>query len=108
VLVEPSLVAALVAEVSEQPGTLPLLEYALTSCITARWAHNDPGGLSRDRRSIGALTQQADALYDDLTKPNRQQPAKFSCAWSRSERGRKTCGGGRYARNCRRFLPTWS
>jgi DNA-binding NarL/FixJ family response regulator len=36
VVIESSLVSALVAEVSEQPGTLPLLEYALTELYDRR------------------------------------------------------------------------
>ena len=66
--VEPGLVAALVAEVHEQPGTLPLLEYALTELFDRRQgrtmtlaAYQAIGG------ALGALTRQADEVYEDLS-----------------------------------------
>jgi WD40 repeat protein/DNA-binding CsgD family transcriptional regulator/tRNA A-37 threonylcarbamoyl transferase component Bud32 len=68
VTVEPGLVAALVAEVHEQPGTLPLLEYALTELFERRQgrtmtlaAYQALGG------ALGVLTRQADEVYDDLS-----------------------------------------
>jgi WD40 repeat protein/DNA-binding CsgD family transcriptional regulator/tRNA A-37 threonylcarbamoyl transferase component Bud32 len=68
VTVEPGLVAALVAEVHEQPGTLPLLEYALTELFDRRQgrtmmlaAYQAIGG------ALGVLTRQADEVYEDLS-----------------------------------------
>jgi WD40 repeat protein/DNA-binding CsgD family transcriptional regulator len=68
VTVEPGLVAALVAEVHEQPGTLPLLEYALTELFERRQGrtmtlavYQTIGG------ALGVLTRQADEVYDDLS-----------------------------------------
>jgi WD40 repeat protein/DNA-binding CsgD family transcriptional regulator len=68
VTVEPGLVVALVAEVHEQPGTLPLLEYALTELFERRQgrtmtlaAYQTIGG------ALGALTRQADEVYEDLS-----------------------------------------
>lgn len=65
--VERKLVAALVADVSEQPGALPLLQYTLSELFEGR----EDGRLTLDgyRRlgSIsGALAQRADAVYDAL------------------------------------------
>lgn len=67
VTVDPGLVAALVAEVHEQPGTLPLLEYALTELFDRRVgrtmtlaAYQAIGG------ALGALTRQADDVYEGL------------------------------------------
>ena len=65
--VEPELVAALVADVTEQPGALPLLQYTLSELFEARQngrltlgAYRDLGGVS------GALAQRAEAIYDGL------------------------------------------
>ncbi|HLY29117.1 MAG TPA: protein kinase, partial [Aggregatilineales bacterium] len=65
--VEPALVAAIVKEVGEQPGALPLLQYALTELFERRAgdtltveAYHETGGIT------GALARRADALYDEL------------------------------------------
>ncbi|MBZ0278851.1 MAG: protein kinase, partial [Anaerolineae bacterium] len=67
VTLEPGLVAALVAEVSEQPGSLPLLQYTLTEMFEQREgavlkqdAYHRIGGVS------GALAQRAEELYQAL------------------------------------------
>jgi len=65
--VEPGLVAAMVAEVIDRPGALPLLQYALTeladredvSSLTLN-AYRRIGGVS------GALARRAERLYDAL------------------------------------------
>jgi WD40 repeat protein len=61
------LVAAIIAEVNEQPGALPLLQYALTEVFNQREgnqltleAYQAIGG------TLGALAKRADALYDAL------------------------------------------
>ena len=65
--VEPALVSALVEDVAEQPGTLPLLQYSLTDLFERRAdgtltlsAYQQAGGIS------GTLTRRADELYDGL------------------------------------------
>lgn len=67
VAVEPELIAVLTREVGEQPGALPLLQYALTDLFEHRQgqrltltAYRAGGGI------IGALSQRAEALYAGL------------------------------------------
>lgn len=69
---DPALVQALVRDVGEQPGTLPLLQYTLTDLFERRAgqtlsfeAYEEAGGIS------GTLTRRADELYDQLA--DRQQ-----------------------------------
>ena len=67
VTVEPGLVAAMVSEVNQQPGALPLLQYALTemfdhcqgTSLTLE-AYRAIGGVT------GALARRADGLYEGL------------------------------------------
>jgi WD40 repeat protein len=64
---EPGLVAAIVADVSEQPGALPLLQYALTELFEHR--EGDTLALEAYRASggvRGALARRAEALYAGL------------------------------------------
>jgi WD40 repeat protein len=74
---EPGLVTAIVTDLSEQPGALPLLQYALTELFERRQGrvlrldtyHNIGGAL-------GALAQRADELFeglDDAGKAAAQQ-----------------------------------
>jgi WD40 repeat protein/serine/threonine protein kinase len=65
---DPGLVGMIIDEVDEQPGALPLLQYALTELYERRdgdrltsAAYQEIGGL------LGALTRRADDLYDDLS-----------------------------------------
>ena len=65
--VEPKLVASIVREVGDQPGTLPLLQYALTElferregAVLTRAAYASSGGV------LGALGRRADEIYDNL------------------------------------------
>ena len=65
--VEPELVAALVADVTKQPGALPLLQYTRSEMFETRrngrltlGAYRDLGGVS------GALAQRAEAIYNGL------------------------------------------
>jgi WD40 repeat protein/tRNA A-37 threonylcarbamoyl transferase component Bud32 len=62
---ERGLVAAIIADVSQQPGALPLLQYALTELFERRTgdtltlsAYHAIGGVA------GALARRAEALYD--------------------------------------------
>jgi serine/threonine protein kinase/dipeptidyl aminopeptidase/acylaminoacyl peptidase len=66
---EPGLVATIITEVGEQPGILPLLQYALTELFEYREgqqltldAYRRTGGV------LGALAQRADSSYDALTE----------------------------------------
>ncbi|MGI9624345.1 MAG: protein kinase domain-containing protein, partial [Acidimicrobiales bacterium] len=66
-MLEPGLVAEVVADVSSQPGALPLMQYALTELFEARVsgmmmvsAYRDLGGLS------GALARRAEDLQSGL------------------------------------------
>jgi WD40 repeat protein/DNA-binding SARP family transcriptional activator len=67
---EPGLAAAIVADVTGQPGALPLLQYALTELYHRRDNHtltlvtyHALGG------TRGALARRADELYTDMTPP---------------------------------------
>jgi len=67
VSLEPGLVAAMLADVAEEPGALPLMEYALTELFDRRdgrtlflEAYREIGGIS------GALGRRAEELYADL------------------------------------------
>ncbi len=67
--IEDPLVTAIVADVNEQPGALPLLQYALTELFERRDGpvlsleiYNEING------TFGALARRADELYDGLTE----------------------------------------
>jgi WD40 repeat protein/class 3 adenylate cyclase len=67
VTLEPGLVAAMLADVAEEPGALPLMEYALTELFERRdgrvlflEAYRQIGGVS------GALGRRAEELYGEL------------------------------------------
>jgi WD40 repeat protein/class 3 adenylate cyclase len=67
VTLEAELLAAMIKDVGEQPGSLPLLQYALTELFERRSgrtmaveAYNATGGVS------GALTRRADEIYEGL------------------------------------------
>lgn len=64
---EPGLVADIITQVNQQPGALPLLQYALTELferregyILTRAAYQSSGGV------LGALARRADELYNEL------------------------------------------
>jgi WD40 repeat protein len=66
-MLEPDLIAAMLHDVSEQPGALPLLQYALTELFERRQgrkltleAYRASGGL------LGALVQRAEEIYGGL------------------------------------------
>jgi len=73
VTVEPALVAQVVADVAEQPGALPLLQYAMTEVFDGRGnatlsaqAYREIGGVS------GALARRAEQLYEGMNTPGKQ------------------------------------
>jgi WD40 repeat protein/class 3 adenylate cyclase len=70
---EPGLVAAMLADVAEEPGALPLMEYALTELFDRRdgrtlflEAYREIGGVS------GALGRRAEELHDELDGDGRE------------------------------------
>jgi len=73
VTVETGLVAAIIAEIAEQPGALPLMQYALTEVFERREAnaltldaYHASGGV------LGALARRAEELYQE-TGPDGQE-----------------------------------
>ena len=73
VVLEPGLVAQMVADLSDQPGALPLLQYALTELFERRRgntmgieAYRAIGGVS------GALVRRAESVYGGLDDVQRQ------------------------------------
>jgi WD40 repeat protein len=73
VLIEYELVSAIIAEVSSQPGTLPLVQYLMSQLFERRDgmvirmdAYKQMGGVR------GALARRADELYSSFT-PEQQQ-----------------------------------
>ena len=70
--VDPDLVPEIAADLADEPGALPLLQYALTQVFDARRGGNlsvetyrDVGGVS------GALAKRAEELYAGLDEDNR-------------------------------------
>jgi WD40 repeat protein/serine/threonine protein kinase len=70
---EVGLVAEILSDVAEQPGSLPLLQYALTELFErrdGRWltlsAYREIGGVA------GALTRRADDIYDALDEEGKR------------------------------------
>jgi WD40 repeat protein/DNA-binding SARP family transcriptional activator len=77
VQVEPALTSAIVAEVSDQSGVLPMLQYALTQLFERHTdlrmtldAYHDLGGV------LGVLAQQADAVYHRLERDEPREAAR--------------------------------
>ena len=73
VSLEPGLVAAMLADVAEEPGALPLLEYALTELFERRdgrvlflEAYREIGGVS------GALGRRAEELFAELDDSGKE------------------------------------
>jgi WD40 repeat protein len=73
VSLEPGLVAAMLADVAEEPGALPLMEYALTELFERRDgrvlsldAYREIGGVS------GALGRRAEELYAELDDDGKE------------------------------------
>ncbi|MBX3061323.1 MAG: PQQ-binding-like beta-propeller repeat protein, partial [Anaerolineae bacterium] len=71
--VDESLIEAIMEDVGEQPGALPLMQYALTELFERRKgrrlvleAYRATGGV------LGALARRADDLYKSLTPPQQQ------------------------------------
>jgi DNA-binding SARP family transcriptional activator/tRNA A-37 threonylcarbamoyl transferase component Bud32 len=72
VALEPGLAAEMVAEVQDQPGTLPLLQYALTELFERRQQATLTLGAYREIGGVaGALARRAEALYQGLDPAGR-------------------------------------
>jgi WD40 repeat protein len=70
---EPGLVNEIAADVSEQPGALPLLQYALTELYERRQdgkltleGYRSTGGV------LGALGRRAEEIYQELDRPGQE------------------------------------
>ncbi|MGD2048296.1 MAG: protein kinase, partial [Chloroflexota bacterium] len=73
VSLEEGLAEVIVADVADQPGSLPLMQYALTELFKRRQgsqlmrkAYEEIGGV------MGALGRRAEVLYGDLTEDERE------------------------------------
>ena len=73
VVLEPGLVTQIIADVSEEPGALPLMQYALTELFEKRSgrvmtleAYHHIGG------ALGALARRADEQYQELNEAERE------------------------------------
>lgn len=70
---ESGLIQAIIRDIGDQPGMLPLLQYALTELFERRrgrlltlTAYQESGGV------LGALARRADEIYDDLDERQQQ------------------------------------
>jgi WD40 repeat protein/class 3 adenylate cyclase len=73
VSLEAELIASIIKDVGEQPGALPLLQYAMTELFEQRTgqmmtlqAYRDSGGVT------GALARRADEIYEGLTGEEKE------------------------------------
>ena len=70
--VEGELVAAMVSDVREEPGALPLLQYALTELFEQRTDHKMTLAAYRASGGIqGILAQRADEIYQTLSEAQK-------------------------------------
>lgn len=71
---EPGLAAAMVADVAEQPGALPLLQYALTELFEKRHGRTLTHQVYREiGGALGALARRAEELYVGFDDHSREQ-----------------------------------
>ena len=69
---EEGLIGQIVRDVAGQPGSLPLLQYALTELFDDRDSNTITlATYQRGGGVFGALGRRAEALYDELTEPGR-------------------------------------
>ena len=72
--IEEGVVAAMTADVVDQPGALPLLQYALTELFEERQDHTMSLGSYRAIGGVsGALVQRAEELYANLDAAEQEQ-----------------------------------
>ena len=69
---EPGLVAAMLADVAEEPGALPLMEYALTELFDRRDGRTLFLEAYREIGISGALGRRAEELYADLDDAGKE------------------------------------
>lgn len=70
--VDSKLIAAIISDLREEPGTLPLLQYALTEVFERREGHIlNVESYQASGGALGALARRAEELYSNL--PNDQQ-----------------------------------
>lgn len=68
-----ALVAAIVAEVKEQPGSLPLLQYALSELFDARHGTHITQETYQELGGVrGALARRAEEIYQGLNEEQRE------------------------------------
>ncbi|NDJ77885.1 MAG: protein kinase [Chloroflexi bacterium] len=73
IVFEPGLVEEIMAEVSQQPGVLPLMQYTLTELCERRQGNTLTTGAYREIGGIsGSVTKRADELYLDLNENGRE------------------------------------
>ncbi|MBI1877295.1 MAG: protein kinase [Chloroflexi bacterium] len=73
VRLEQGLAAAILGDVSEQPGALPLLQYALTELFERREDHTlTRAAYQASGGVLGALARRADELYDGLDAASQE------------------------------------
>ncbi|MBN1562931.1 MAG: protein kinase [Anaerolineae bacterium] len=72
-IVEDDLITAIINDVNEEPGTLPLLQYALTELFERRTgrtltleSYQDSGGV------LGSLARRAEELYEEMDDERRE------------------------------------
>ncbi len=73
IMMDPALVSTMIAEVIEQPGSLPLLQYALSQLFEMRQGNLIPLEAYQRLGGVrGALTRQADDLYEKLVSVEQE------------------------------------
>ena len=99
VALEPGLVAAMLADVAQEPGALPLMEYALTELFERRdgrilflEAYRQIGGVS------GALGRRAEELYAELDADGEEAARQLFLRLVALGRGPRTRGDASRAR----------
>ncbi len=70
--VEPELLATIINDLSEEPGTLPLLQYALTEVFERRTSHIlTQAAYQASGGALGALARRAEEIFETM-EPERQ------------------------------------
>ena len=73
IIAEPGLIAAITADVSEQPGALPLLQYALTELFERRDGRNMTQSAYAEIGGVaGALSRRAEEIYQSLAEAGQE------------------------------------
>ncbi len=92
--VESALAEALVAEIGDEPGGLPLLSTALVGPVDGAQRRLARGGARRLGGVRGAVARLADSSYNNLSTTNAPPPAGCSCDWPAPARREPSRGGG--------------